>query len=1008
MVPLRARLLPFLALLALAAIAASTQAANHNDGSGDVTWSLDSSCNRVSLTISAVAWDPAWKDVIVSYDSFAKDTRHVNRHLVDASPRREEFKRADFTLPFTRTMPVPMDASPYRVLVTFGERLTESTFEDMAIRTLDVAMDTPTAGDYDCDGLADGSDPCVELYGTAADANANGAGDACDPYGDSECGRWDVAYSPGGGMTATIDEASKTLSWDWLDPVCNYLAPTVPTWNNLHKVEATRYGQRTNSDAALGTGTTRALPLQWCTRYQAQVETKDAVNEALYGRNVAEAFWTERGDNKNARAFPFTDTTTPTKPPNAPWVDAGYQPDYRASTHSARLAWNIDQNDCRPTRYVVETTIGAYHKSYTVPVGEHSLTAGVDLEPVGDCELVDIRVTPHNSVGAGTPLLMSWRAPSSAGEYTGPPTDVTLSVDSHDAASHRYLLRISAMPNCGERLELHRVDGTFPQKIADWPSNSLTLYVYEPICRDGIFQTFGVTMHEWRGSNPVDLAGSTDNYADSPQHPCDFYSSASACDMEWYNAHTAPYAPIRALPLSGRHPAPSPSWTLDWANDGCNYKHVIGYHDLTADPDSHAPWTFLGIYYDHFIPAGKVGHGTGSWALHEGLLACHQYEYSTLTYKPDEAWTYDTMSPGDDIPYYWLPGTPRLLKAYHWIPEAVGLFSGTVAREGSDLRITLSFAQENSANCADYHPTVYSSTNPAGPYSAGWGFSILDYTETYTDGVVSGYSIKVPGWSLVPCQTRYLKVGVGNNPAVPPYTYSMTAFTTDHLQVTVPDDSAPVGLTASYDAGLNQATLSWAAGSACPERYDVEYNLASEGAWYPLGSTTGTSLTHPGLVACGAYSYRVTSHNGGGGSGTSGVVGVTAAPQAPSAPGGVTATLGASGGVHVAWAAATPAGDCAIDQYRVYRGTSPDPFHTGTVIATVPGTVTSCEDTLPNPSDATNYYQVVAVTAGLDSDPSETATFHMDTPAPLPVPLPPLPLTVPPVVVPPVPVSLGG
>lgn len=207
--------------------------------------------------------------------------------------------------------------------------------------------------------------------------------------------------------------------------------------------------------------------------------------------------------------------------------------------------------------------------------------------------------------------------------------------------------------------------------------------------------------------------------------------------------------------------------------------------------------------------------------------------------------------------------------------------------------------------------------------------------------------------------------------------YSNEASATPGPPATVP--GPPTGLTAIGGDGF--VALAWLApdddGGSPITNYRLYRGTSSGGESFfkDMGDVLAYS---DGSVSNGVtYYYQVSAENVVGEGGLSNEASATPAGP-PGAPQGLAATAG-DGTVTLAWSAPGSDGGSPINEYRIYRGTSPG---TGSQIAVVAGDVLTYTDT--GLSNGVQYYYRVTAVNGIGEGPfsNEVSATPMAPPTP--------------------------
>ena len=193
---------------------------------------------------------------------------------------------------------------------------------------------------------------------------------------------------------------------------------------------------------------------------------------------------------------------------------------------------------------------------------------------------------------------------------------------------------------------------------------------------------------------------------------------------------------------------------------------------------------------------------------------------------------------------------------------------------------------------------------------------------------------------------------------------------------TVP--SSPQGLTATWHGGGDYVVLNWSAPVSNGGWSNNEYKIyrgtspGGESFWgYNYG--TGTTITQidSSMTAGTTYYYYVIAVNNAGASSASNEASSGQCGTVPSSPQGLTATWHGGGDyVVLNWSAPASNGGWSINEYKIYRGTSPGGesfwgynYGTGTTITQTDSSMTA---------GTTYYYYVIAVNnAGESSSSNE-------------------------------------
>lgn len=207
--------------------------------------------------------------------------------------------------------------------------------------------------------------------------------------------------------------------------------------------------------------------------------------------------------------------------------------------------------------------------------------------------------------------------------------------------------------------------------------------------------------------------------------------------------------------------------------------------------------------------------------------------------------------------------------------------------------------------------------------------------------------------------------------------YSNEVSATPGPPATVP--GPPTGLTAI--GGDRFVALAWLApdddGGSPITNYRLYRGTSSGGESFYVD--VGNVLVYSdGSVANGVtYYYQVSAENAQGEGSLSNEASATPAGT-PGAPQGLTATAG-DGTVTLAWSAPGSDGGSPIDEYRIYRGTSPG---TGSQIATVAGDALTYTDT--GLSNGVQYYYRVTAVNGIGEGPfsNEVSATPLAPPTP--------------------------
>jgi fibronectin type 3 domain-containing protein len=253
----------------------------------------------------------------------------------------------------------------------------------------------------------------------------------------------------------------------------------------------------------------------------------------------------------------------------------------------------------------------------------------------------------------------------------------------------------------------------------------------------------------------------------------------------------------------------------------------------------------------------------------------------------------------------------------------------------------------------------------SGTYLTG-ATSVQFGTTTVTTGIVpapDGDSLTVPAPAGAGTVDVTVTTGDGTSATSPADQYTYFA---------VPD--APTGLTA--DPGVGEVELNWSAptndGGTAITKYEVFRGTTAGGeSVTPLATVTSTTSYTDLAAAPGTeYFYVVEAFNSVGHSTPSNEASATVS-FAPSAPLGLTATAGPNE-IVLNWSAPASDGGSPIEEYGVFRGTTPG-GEAETLVAGVPAPGTSYTDHSVVPG-TTYYYAILALSNGGGSVPSNEAS----------------------------------
>ncbi|MGA9670542.1 MAG: fibronectin type III domain-containing protein [Terracidiphilus sp.] len=154
-----------------------------------------------------------------------------------------------------------------------------------------------------------------------------------------------------------------------------------------------------------------------------------------------------------------------------------------------------------------------------------------------------------------------------------------------------------------------------------------------------------------------------------------------------------------------------------------------------------------------------------------------------------------------------------------------------------------------------------------------------------------------------------------------------------------------------------------------------------------ITGATAASYTTPVTIATdsGALFGVVVTNSAGSVTSNSATLTVTASnacSAVPSAPAGLMATAASSNAINLSWTAVTPAANCAISSYGVYRSTTNGFTPSVNNLIASPATVTYSDSGL---TASTTYYYVVEATDSEGSSPASNqanATTAVNPPAP--------------------------
>jgi chitodextrinase len=177
--------------------------------------------------------------------------------------------------------------------------------------------------------------------------------------------------------------------------------------------------------------------------------------------------------------------------------------------------------------------------------------------------------------------------------------------------------------------------------------------------------------------------------------------------------------------------------------------------------------------------------------------------------------------------------------------------------------------------------------------------------------------------------------------------------------------SAPTGIVATATSATSVG-LSWTA--ATDNLSVVGYAISRDGS--PIGTTTATTYSDPGLTQLTAYTYTVTAADGAGNIGPPSDPSSVTTPDgtAPTAPTGVLATLNSDNSVAVSWSAASD--NVGVTRYLVLRN--------GVQVGTTSGALSFTDATA---AAGMSYAYTVEAVDGAGNTSSASIAFTVTTPS---------------------------